>query len=465
MAKNLWNNDDFDHVFGVTPLKPIEADGVSIDSRTIAAGDVFIAVKGEQFDGHDYVAQSLDKGAAVAIVSQEIDGLAADASLLTVDDTMEAMCAMARYRRAQVGAKVVGVTGSVGKTSTKGMLAHALGACGRTHATLGNFNNHIGLPLTLARMPKDTEYSVIEMGMNHAGEIAPLAALTKPHVAIVTTVESVHLEYFENEQAIAHEKSQIFSAMEENGVAVLNRDNRHYDYMRKLVDGFANVAKVVTFGKHKEADVRLVNYRENNANQGEIEAEIHGQPLHFTLGVMGEHMACNALGVLASIDAAGADVKKAARTLENYGGTDGRGKVIKVPFDKGEYYIMDDSYNASPASIGAGIKNLVSYARRLKGGRSIAVLGDMFELGDTGPQLHEGLAENIVENGVDLVFTAGGLMKHLHDKLPKGLKGGHFKDAPEVAEALKKELKAGDVLLVKGSHGMRMDKVVTALKG
>lgn len=464
MTHDLWTKEELEKASGATLGEQVEVQGVSIDSRHVQEGDLFVAIKGERFNGHDYVAGSFDQGAVAALVSEAPKGLKDDIRLLHVEDTLKGLEKLGAYRREQMQGKVLGITGSVGKTSTKEMMAHALSALGRTHATLGNLNNHIGLPLTLSRMPKNTEYAVIEMGINHPGEMQPLTTLARPHVAMVTTVASVHLEHFDSEQEIAREKAQIFLALEEDGVAVMNRDNVHYDFMCGLVDDF-KVRKVVTFGKHQDADARLVNYSENEKNQGVVDAKIHGEPLNFVLGVAGEHMAMNAVGVLASIHAAGADVKQAAKALETYQAKSGRGKVEEVVVAGKTLFVMDDSYNASPMSVAAGLKNLTSFAKHRASGRTIAVLGDMFELGESAPQLHASLAKNIVENHIDLVFTAGELMRHLHEAIPANQQGEHYKNAEEAGQKLQAHLQTGDILLVKGSRGMQMEKVIQQLKG
>jgi UDP-N-acetylmuramoyl-tripeptide--D-alanyl-D-alanine ligase len=462
--KILWNEAEIQQALSCKLDRLVSITGVSIDSRTVQPGDMFVAIKGEQVDGHAYVAKSLEKGAILAIVSEIPKDVKDSASLIVVKDTLKALEQLARFRRNQTQAKVIGVTGSVGKTSTKGMMAHALAACGPTHSTTGNFNNHIGLPLTLARMPRDVAYAVIEMGMNHAGEIAPLANLTRPHVAIVTTVESVHLEYFEKEEDIAFEKTQIFSAMEKNGVAVLNADNRHTKAMSEWVNGFG-IKEIHLFGESEQADTRLLSYTENEQHQAEIKAKLGKKNVTFILGITGKHQAVNALGVLTCIEAVGAPIEAAMQALQTYLGATGRGQVLSIALPQGgQCHIMDDSYNASPASVKAGISTLSSYAKRLGAKRTIAVLGDMFELGPTGPSLHESLADNIVTNKIDLVFTAGGLMHNLFQKLPRNVQAGHYKDSVEAASAVIGAVKSGDVLLVKGSHGMRMDKIVDAFK-
>lgn len=464
MTMVLWTGKELEEALGSKSSGDFEVKGISIDSRVIEAGDLFVAIKGEQFDGHDYVAGALSRGAVAAIVSRVPNNLPEGANLFVVADTLKALETLARYRRAQMKGKVVGITGSVGKTSTKEMLAHVFSAQGKTHATSGNFNNHIGLPLTLARMPRDAEFAAIEMGMNHSGEIEQLTAICQPDVAIVTTVEAVHLEYFDSEQGIALEKAQVYGGLTEGGTAILNRDNRHYDYMRQQVEQFG-IQRIRTFGHHPEADSHLLDYQETSDHFGQIHAMIVGEEVEFLLGVTGEHQAMNALAVLTAVDACGADVALAAAALADYHGAEGRGIVFCVrSTSHGTFCVMDDSYNASPASVKAAIKNLCDYQRRQGKGRSIAVLGDMLELGVNAPKMHAELAHNIVENDIKLVFTAGANMKSLYDALPEEKRGGHLPQSSDAAVAVADVVQDGDIVLVKGSHGVHMEKVVNALK-
>jgi UDP-N-acetylmuramoyl-tripeptide--D-alanyl-D-alanine ligase len=453
----LWKSADAEAATSGSSTKPWQASGVCIDSRKVKAGDLFIAIIGENNDGHQYVKSALEAGAAAAMVNFVPEDVAQDAPLLVVKDTTEALWNLARFRRNQLNAKVIMVTGSVGKTSTKEMFAHALGEQGKVYATEGNLNNHYGLPLTLARTPADVNYSILEVGMNHAGEISPLSVLGRPDVAIITTVEPVHLEFFEGVEQIADAKAEVFDGLAENGIAILNRDNPHFMRLKNLADD-KGVKNILSFGKDSQADFRLVSY-----NEAEVEAKCNGETLKYNLGIAGEHQALNSLAVLAAIFAAGGDMKKAAESFASFQAKAGRGQRKKVKAVFGEITLIDDTYNASPASVAAALKVLADYKRE-NGGRAVAVLGDMFELGDTAAQLHVDVLQKIVENKIDLVFTAGENMKKMFDALPKNLQGGAAKNSTELAPIVAGKLQDGDIVLVKGSRGMRMENVVNKVE-
>lgn len=435
------------------------AGGVSIDSRSVGFGDLFIALRGPNFDGHVFVADALAKGAAAAMVDRVPETLPPAANLLKVKDTFQALNDLGAAARQRCGAKVIGVTGSVGKTSTKEMLRHVLAAQGATHATTGNLNNHWGVPLTLARMPVDTRYAVIEMGMNHAGEIEPLSRLARPHVGIITTVEAVHLEYFESVEGIADAKAEIFAGFEADGVAIINRDNPHFERLAAAAKS-AGAAAVIGFGEHPEADARLVKYVPH-ANCSCVAAEIMGHPITFKIGAPGRHWVLNALGVLATVHVAGADLAEAGMALAGITAPKGRGERHVVPWrDGGSIELIDDSYNASPASMRAAFSVLAMARPAAPRGRRIAVLGDMLELGPEAQAAHAGLAEDILRENIDLVFAAGPLMQALYETLPAQKRGHHAPNSAELIQPLRRAIGNGDVLLVKGSLGSRMGKIV-----
>jgi UDP-N-acetylmuramoyl-tripeptide--D-alanyl-D-alanine ligase len=438
-----------------------QAGRVEIDSRKVKAGDLFAAIKGDNFDGHDFVADALSRGAVAAMVSRVPEGLSGK-PLLVVDDVLKGLEALGAAARKACKATVVGVTGSVGKTSTKEMLKLVLSAHGRTYATSGNYNNHIGTPLNLANLPADTEFAVFEMGMNHAGEIAHLTKMVQPHVAAITTVEAVHIEFFDSIEGIADAKSEIFDAMSGDGVAILNRDNPHYARVSKNASG-KNVRGIITFGSHEKSDCRLVEYRAT-AEGCQISASIRGKHIGYSLKAVGRHWALTSLLVLAATDAMGLNVDKTASALAAFGELDGRGRIVKVPMPGGEILMIDDSYNASPAAMRAAFaKTQEVWESAGRRGRKFAALGNMLELGQDSISLHTGLSPDIEGLAFDGVFTAGELMKHLSDTLPAGMRAGHVAAAMQLLPLLEKKLKTGDVLLVKGSHGSKMYELARAL--
>ncbi|MFC3677835.1 UDP-N-acetylmuramoylalanyl-D-glutamyl-2,6-diaminopimelate--D-alanyl-D-alanine ligase [Ferrovibrio xuzhouensis] len=438
------------------------AGGVSIDSRSTGFGDLFVALRGPNFDGHVFVADALAKGAAAALVDRMPETLPPGANLLKVKDTFQALNDLAGAARQRCGAKVIGITGSVGKTSTKEMLRHVLSRQGATHATVGNLNNHWGVPLTLARMPVDSRFALIEMGMNHANEIAPLSRLARPHIAMVTAVEAVHLENFGSVEEIADAKAEIFAGLQVDGVAILNRDNPHFERLAAAARA-AGAAEVIGFGEHPEAQARLVKFASHSSCSC-VAAEILGQPLTFKIGAPGRHWVLNALGVLATAHIAGADLAEAGMALADVTAPKGRGEQHSLPWrDGGSVDLIDDSYNASPPSMLAAFAVLAMARPSAARGRRIAVLGDMLELGGRAEEAHAALAAGLVREKIDLVFAAGPLMRALYDALPPQMRGHHAVNSTELLQPLRRAIRSGDVLLVKGSHGSRMDRIVEDL--
>jgi UDP-N-acetylmuramoyl-tripeptide--D-alanyl-D-alanine ligase len=452
----LWNNITADTATHGSSTAKWEASGVCIDSRKVQKGDLFIAIIGENNNGHEYVAAALKNGAAAAMVNYIPEGIAQDAPLLVVKDTMEALWNLARFSRERIKGKVIMVTGSVGKTSTKEMLAHALSEQGEIYATEGNLNNHYGLPLTLARTPSSVDYAILEVGMNHAGEISPLSVLGKPDVTIITTVEPVHLEFFNSVEEIADAKAEIFDGLMEGGTAVLNRDNEHFLRLKiSAIDH--NIKNILSFGKGAGADFKFISYEDDT-----VTAEVAGKELQYKLGIAGEHQAKNSLAVLAAIYAAKGDVMKAAESFADFEAKAGRGKRHTIKGKFGTVTLIDDTYNASPASVAASLE-VLGNLKQQSGGRAIAVLGDMFELGETAQKMHVDLLQKVVENNVDLVFTAGELMQNLYELLPQAKQGGWMKTSTDLAPEVLDSLQNGDIVLVKGSRGMRMENVVNAI--
>lgn len=454
----LWTAAEAAAATGAAAVGTWTASGVAIDSRTVAPGDLFVALAGPNHDGHDYVSQALAAGAAAAMVHRAVEGVD-PGRLLRVNDTLEGLRRLGVAARARMAGKVIAVTGSVGKTGTKEMLKLALERQGATHASVGSFNNHWGVPLSLARMPRDTVFGVFELGMNHPGEIAPLTRMVRPHVAIVTTVEAVHLEFFASTEQIADAKAEIFEGLEPGGVAVLNRDNRHFH--RLAAAAKAHGARVAGFGSHIEAEARLLDCA-LDPDACSVFALVGDHAIGYVIGVPGLQWAMNSLAALLACAAAGANVDAAARALSAMAPPKGRGARHVVALGRGHIAVIDESYNASPVSVRAAIATLAA-ARPAKGAKRIAVLGDMLELGEQSDALHEALAEPLVERGIDLVFTAGRRMERLNAALPEAMRGGHADSSAQLAPLVCAAVAPGDVVMVKGSAGSRMAVVVQAL--
>jgi len=456
----LWTADAAADATGGKTDTSWAAAGVSIDSRSLEPQDLFVAIKGPAFDGHDFVPEALKNGAAAAMVSRAPRRIAAAAPLLMVADTLTALEDLGRAARGRTGARIAAVTGSVGKTGVKEALRLALGAQGAVYANEGSLNNHWGLPLSLARMPAGSEFGVFEMGMNHPGEIESLAKMARPHVAVVTTIEAVHAAHFESTDGIADAKAEIFSGLEPDGAAVLNRDN---PYFERLADAArrAGAARVFGFGAHDGADVRLAAYDLGDGGS-DVTAQLDDRTITFRVGVPGRHWVLNSLCVLAAVAALGADLSAAAGALGKMSAPKGRGQRHAVSFSSGEITVIDESYNASPASMAAALGVLARTEPGL-GSRRIAVLGDMLELGRDSARLHTDLLEPIRESGVDLVFTAGRYMAGLSDVMPKDMRGGHAATSERLAPMVLSAVRPGDVVTVKGSAGSRMNVIVRAL--
>ncbi len=439
---------------------PAETGGVSIDSRTLAKGDAFFAIKGDNRDGHEFVEAALDKGAGLAVVSKR-ERFSADAPLLIVPDVLEALRDLARAARARSAAKVIAVTGSVGKTGTKEALRLALSPQGETHASAASYNNHWGVPLSLARCSRTAKFAVFEIGMNHAGEITPLTKLVRPHIAIVTAVEPVHLEYFGSLEKIADAKAEIFSGLEPGGAAVLNRNNGQHARLAAAAKA-ANVGRMVTFGEHADADARLLRHS-LHPEYSTVEARVLGSDITYRLGAPGRHLVLNSLAVLAVVVLAGGDLAIAGKALERLQPAPGRGARVTLSAPGGGVLLIDESYNANPASMRAAIA-LLGQAQIGTCGRRIAVLGDMLELGPEGPKLHGGLAEAIAAASVDVVFCSGPLMHSLWDALPPARRGGYAESAAALEPMVVGAVAAGDAVMVKGSLGSKMGLIVKALE-
>jgi UDP-N-acetylmuramoyl-tripeptide--D-alanyl-D-alanine ligase len=459
----LWTADEAAAATGGSNSADWRANGVSIDSRTIARDDLFVALKGPSFDGHDYVGPALEGGAAAGLVSHPLARLPADAPLLMVDDTLDALTALGVAARGRTAARIVAVTGSAGKTGVKEALRHVLADQGETSASLSSFNNHWGVPLSLSRMPAAAEYGVFEIGMNHAGEISSLVRLVRPHVAIVTNVERAHTEFFPSIEAVADAKAEIFDSMaggmSGGGTAVLNRDNPHFDRLARAAKT-RGVAVVLSFGTDETADARLVRCVLDPLSST-VSAEICGREIDYRIAVPGHHWVMNSLAVLAAVYALGADVERAAAALDSLAPLDGRGRVHRLGPPGAGFTLIDESYNANPASVTAAIETLGRMSPGA-GGRRVAVLGTMRELGDQSAALHAGLAGTLVENGIDLVHAAG-QMGEAHRLLPASMRGALGENGDSIVDQVIGAVRAGDVVMVKGSNASRMNVVVAAL--
>jgi len=441
---------------------PEAVSGLSIDSRTIAPGEAYFAIKGDVHDGHDFVVAALKAGAAMAVVeATQRDRFASDAPLLVVEDVLAGLVDLSRAARARLHAQVIAVTGSVGKTSTKEALRRVLDAQGPTHASTASFNNHWGVPLSLARCPASVRFAIFEIGMNHAGEIEPLVRLVRPQVAIVTTVEPVHLEFFAGIEAIADAKAEIFTGVEPGGAVVLNRDNAQFARLTRRAKKLG-ISRIVSFGAGKKSDARLLDVSLHAACSA-VHANILGHDVTYKLGMPGRHMAMNSLAVLAAASLAGADLALAALSLSQIEPAAGRGVRRALEVASGEATLIDESYNANPASMAAAL-NVLGRAAVGPHGRRIAVLGDMLELGPTGPELHRGLVEAVKANHVDLVYCCGPLMRNLWDALSTGKRGGYAESAASLEAQAVGAIRAGDAIMVKGSLGSRMKTIVNALE-
>jgi len=458
----LWTENEVADALGPPSAPVIDAiDGVSIDSRTLREGDLFFAIKGDSHDGHDHVAAAFEEGAPAAVVARDrAAALARLGPVFVANDTLRAMERLAAAARARTRARVVAVTGSVGKTSVKEMLRIMLSACGATHASAASYNNHWGVPLTLARLSCDTDYAVVEIGMNHAGEIMALAGLARPHAAIVTTIAPVHIEHLGSIEAIADAKAEIFSGVEPRGAAILNRDAPQFERLKRAAK--AHGLGVLAFGANERCDARLLDAAASDRGS-RVRVRIMARDLAFDLGAPGRHMAENAVGALLAAHAVGADLDVCAAALAEFSPQKGRGERFSIPTPDGFATIIDESYNANPASMRAALA-LLAAAKPGLNGRRIAVIGDMLELGPRGAQMHAALAADLTANKVDLLFGAGPLTRALFDAAPPSLRGAWVERAGELTEQVARSLRDGDVIMVKGSNGSRMGPLVAGLR-
>ena len=449
----LWTSEEAQGATLAIPGRPFEVNGLSIDTRTLRPGDLFVALKGDNRDGHDFVKAAFDAKAGAALVSREPAGLAPGSALLTVAHTQRGLEDLARAARARATGKIVGVTGSAGKTTTKELLRLALGALGSTHCSAASYNNHWGVPLSLASMPRDCAYGVFEIGMNHFGEIRNLVSFVKPHVALITTIAPAHLEFFGSCDAIADAKSEIFEGLLPGGAAIIPADSPQADRLKARARQ-AHVARILSFGEKPGSDARLIAYVESGEG-ATVKADILGTPVEFHVGAPGRHIAGNAIGALLAVALLDGDVLNAAAALKKFEALKGRG----ARFSAAGIDVIDESYNANTASMAAALA-LLGAAK----GRRIAVLGDMLEMGADGAAHHASLATPIESARADLVFLCGPQMKALWDALPVARRGAWAQTSAELVAPLAAALRAGDTVLVKGSNGSKMAVVIDALK-
>lgn len=453
---SLWTSAEIAEATGGSASADFSVTGVAFDSREIGPGDLFIALKGETTDGHRFIDKAVAAGAAGVIVSEPVD-----APHVLVPDTTRALNDLGIASRARTSARIIGVTGSVGKTTTKEALFAALdrGAPGRVHRSVKSYNNHTGVPLSLARMPRDARYAVLEMGMNHSGELRALTAMVRPHVAIVTAIASAHREFFASDEDIADAKGEIFEGLEPGGVAIIPFDSPHRD--RLIAHARPHAGRIVTFGMDKGADVHAAYAMP--ADRGTmVSAKVGESQVNFTLPQPGQHMVSNALAVLAAVQAVGGDLGAAGLALAELGGLKGRGERHLISVNGGEALLIDESYNANPASMAATLA--VLGAEKVEG-RRIAVLGSMKELGTESDSFHAALADPIRSAGVERVILVGEEMAALAKALGGEADLTHVADAPAATEIVRQSIRPGDAILVKGSNSLGLARLVEALAG
>ena len=458
MTAPLWTADAIAAATGGSVSAPFNASGVCFDSREVIGGELFVALKGETTDGHRFIPTALERGAAGLLVSAP-----ADAPHVLVADTTAALDALGRAARARTAATVIGVTGSVGKTGVKEALRAALDrfAPGHTHASVKSYNNHTGVPLSLSRMPADSRFGIFEMGMNHAGELTALTQLVRPNIVVITWIASAHREFFTSEEAIADAKGEVFAGLEPGGVAVIPFDSIHRD--RLIAHAKPHAARIITFGLGEGADVRALDYA-ILPDCTTATADVLGTRLTFKVGMAGRHWLGNALAVLAGVQAAGGDLALAGLALAELSDLPGRGKRLRIARGDGSAVIIDESYNANPASMAAALA-VLGEIRPQRRGRRLAILGAMRELGSGSDDYHLGLAGAVTAAGVDRAILVGEEIKPLAATLRQKLSTLYVPDAAAALAAVNGELAADDVLLVKGSNSVGLGRLVAELQG
>lgn len=460
----LWSSDAMIAAMNGRPVGklPEGITGISIDTRTLRDGEAFFAIKGDALDGHDYATAAVAAGAALLVVAEaKLPALGKlKAPMIVVDDVLAAMTRLGIASRERSHAQIIAVTGSVGKTTTKEALRHVLSEVGKVHASVASFNNHWGVPLTLARMPQDTDYGVFEIGMNHADEIRPLVKMVRPHVAIITLIAPAHLGHFKNLQEIATAKAEIFEGLLPGGYALLNRDDKHYKFLEKLARE-AGVEHIKSFGENARADYRLMKLKLHDACSC-MTARLAGEEVVAKVGAPGRHIVQNVLAVLGAAHLTGADMAKVALALSSLRAESGRGERHTLEIAKGTFTLIDESYNANPASMRAAVELLASATPTGKG-RRIAVLGDMLELGKQSPRLHAELSSVIAANNINMVFLGGPEMAALKAAMPVEIRAEYRQSVEELQPQLLNTIRAGDVIMIKSSKGTGFSQIVKTL--
>lgn len=436
--------------------------GISIDSRSIAPGEAFFAIKGDRVDGHDFASIAVANGASLIVVSEaKLPAMGRlTIPMIVVEDVLAALGKLGVASRERSRAQIVAVTGSVGKKTTKEMLRHVLAPSGKVHAAVASFNNHWGVPLTLARMPEEAQFGVFEIGMNHPDEIRPLVKMVRPHVAIITTIAAAHLGHFRNLEEIAAAKAEIFEGVEPGGAAILNRDNKQFAFLEQRAQE-VGVGRIYTFGQHAKADFRLADF-EGNAQSSTVWATLSGETVEVEIGTPGRHIAENAMAALGACTLVGADLGKAVAALAELRPVKGRGEQHRLGIGEGILTLIDESYNANPASMRAAIA-LLAASEPVASGRRIAVLGDMLEMGEFSAKVHEELAGPILAAGIEHVWLAGAEMAVLRDALPESVHCEYRSTTEELRDFAVRAVKPGDVVMVKSSLGIGFGKIVSAL--
>ncbi|MBO6637384.1 MAG: UDP-N-acetylmuramoylalanyl-D-glutamyl-2,6-diaminopimelate--D-alanyl-D-alanine ligase [Roseitalea sp.] len=459
----LWTGQDMLDAMDGRPVNGVAdaVTGISIDTRTLQPGDAFFAIQGDVHDGHAFASKAVAAGASCLVVQEgklaALGGVTLP--LVVVPDVLDGLSLLGRAARARTKARIIAVTGSAGKTTTKDALRHVLGRCGKVHASVASYNNHWGVPLTLARMPADADHGVFEIGMNHAGEITPLVKLVRPHIGMITLIAAAHLGNFKNLDGIAHAKAEIFSGVVRGGTALINRDDKRFKLLADLA-GQAGINKVIGYGADKKADARLVKAK-YHADCSCVTAMLFGEEIAFKVGLPGRHVVQNMLGVLAACHLMGADMTTVAHALAELQAPDGRGRQYTFEAGEGPFTLIDESYNANPASVAAALELLAALEPK-PGGRRIAVLGDMLELGSHSARLHKGLAGPVGKAGLDRLYLAGDEMRALAGAVGEdGPVTDHFDDVDTLGAALRRDVSAGDVVMIKSSNGIGFSRLVS----
>ena len=463
-ARPLWTSQEVSEALSVSSQVEWQANGVSIDTRTLSHGDIFVAIRGDRLDGHDYVPNAFENGAAVAIVAADaeladISGVN-ESHLIRVADTQDALEKLGQAARNRMSGQVVAVTGSVGKTTVKEGLGLVFAQLGKTHISQASYNNLWGVPLSLARMPADTVFGVFEIGMNHAGEISALTRQVRPDIAVITKIANAHIEHFESLEGIARAKAEIFEGLDGLKTALIPADSDWADLLAQSAKD-SGATKIVSFGESDASDARVISFKLHD-HCSCVSADILGQPVTFRIGAPGHHQILNAMAILAAVQVLEEDLTSAVLSLGEMKAMDGRGRRHNITLPDGELVVIDESYNANPESMVAALKTLGQFPR-LGQGRRIAVLGDMKELGGQGDALHKSLVEHINNTDVDVVFTVGRQMKLLQDALPGGRRGAHATTVDGLKSFLTQEVHAGDAVMIKGSNSMGLSELVKSL--